>query len=77
MSEVCGRRLTSQSIPRSALVRNKQQTKIIGGRPSIPGNWPWQALLAIVDPVDGPVPECGGTLVDKKFVLTAAQCVYK
>ena len=53
----------------------KNQEKIVGGEEAERGEWPWQALLEVVDPVDSLIyPICGGTLIDSKWVVTAAHC---
>ena len=50
-------------------------TDIVGGREATPGEWPWQ--VAIVD--KGPNlyngQFCGGSLINRDWVLTAAHCV--
>lgn len=51
---------------------------IIGGVEAIPGAWPWQARLDTFNPG---MPWnnhlfCGGVLVSREWVLTAAHCVY-
>jgi secreted trypsin-like serine protease len=49
---------------------------IVGGAPADPGEWPWQVAL-----VDGAATDlyadqfCGGSLVAKDWVVTAAHCV--
>ena len=51
----------------------KQETtlhRIIGGKPSVKGERPWMAALTI-----GGQQICGGSLIDKQWVLTAAHCV--
>ena len=46
-----------------------RQPLIVGGTPADPGEYPWQAL---VEP--GPY-TCGGSVIDREWVLTAAHCV--
>ncbi|XP_070586456.1 mast cell tryptase-like [Erythrolamprus reginae] len=47
----------------------KLSTRIVGGQPASEGSWPWQAGLSVFN-----ITFCGGTLIDEKWVLTAAHC---
>ncbi|XP_076314697.1 serine protease 27-like [Tachypleus tridentatus] len=49
----------------------KPQNRIIGGQEALYGEFPWQAHIKIIRQ------QCGGALVSKEFVVTAAHCVYK
>ncbi|XP_073667451.1 apolipoprotein(a)-like isoform X3 [Paramisgurnus dabryanus] len=44
--------------------------RVVGGCVSKPHSWPWQISLRI-----GKSHHCGGTLIDSKWVLTAAHCI--
>ncbi|CAF4682842.1 unnamed protein product [Rotaria socialis] len=43
--------------------------RIVGGVEAIPNSWPWIVSLRVRDHF------CGGTLIDRKHVLTAAHCL--
>ena len=48
--------------------------RIVGGEAADPGEWPWQAQLRVRDG-DGEFQfACGGSLVDWRFVVSAAHC---
>jgi secreted trypsin-like serine protease len=57
--------------------------RIIGGRPSQEGAWPWQVSLHATGRLDGTAQGafqsqfCGGTLIARQWVLTAAHCVVR
>ncbi|CAG0892068.1 unnamed protein product [Cyprideis torosa] len=52
-------------------ISNNFETRIVGGRPADPKDWPWMAAL-LRDQTDN---YCGGALITNKHVLTASHCV--
>lgn len=52
----------------------KSFSKIVGGRPADPNEWPW--MVAILRRGYSRV-FCGGVLITDRHVLTASHCIYK
>jgi len=74
--EVSGTKTVQFTVQESSgLARQKRnltphRPRIFGGEVSQAGAWPWQAYLKVGGS------QCGGVLIDKGWVLTAAHCVY-
>ncbi|XP_075708039.1 transmembrane protease serine 12 [Rhinoderma darwinii] len=49
-------------------------SRIIGGHDALPGAWPWQVSLQYFIFGYGYRPLCGGSLIHKIWVMTAAHC---
>eukprot|EP00112_Aurelia_sp_Birch-Aquarium-sp1_P026195 Seg913.5 transcript_id=Seg913.5/GoldUCD/mRNA.D3Y31 product="Chymotrypsin-like elastase family member 3B" protein_id=Seg913.5/GoldUCD/D3Y31 len=55
---------------------NKAATSgVVGVDEAVPNSWPWQAFIDIKFP--GRRSSCGGTLIAKKWVITAGHCLTK
>ncbi|XP_034268335.1 transmembrane protease serine 12-like isoform X1 [Pantherophis guttatus] len=67
LSDVCGTR---------PLMKNTAAgTRIVGGHDAMLGAWPWQVSLQVYAIGLGYVHICGGSLINKIIVLTAAHCI--
>jgi suppressor of tumorigenicity protein 14 len=54
------------------------QYKIAGGKPALPGQFPWQVALVRSEGEDRfSAFFCGGSLISDRYVLTAAHCTYE
>ena len=49
----------------------KPRSRIIGGQDAYFGEFPWQVHIKIAKH------QCGGALVNRDYVVTAAHCVYQ
>lgn len=74
---LCGCGLLTVLAEPSTLLRNKRQAsggRIVNGANANWGQFPHQALLKITDDQSRPR-VCGGTLIESRWVLTAAHCI--
>jgi secreted trypsin-like serine protease len=55
-------------------VKSLASTRIIGGKDAEAHEFPWQVLLFIKEP--GGESYCGGSILNDRWVLTAAHCFY-
>ena len=55
--------------------RAAASSKIVGEEQSSLSRWPWQAILISIDVTRFPF--CGGTLLNNKWVVSAAHCTAK
>lgn len=51
----------------------RMKTRLAGGQPADPKEWPWMVALLR----RGSIQYCGGVLITDRHVLTAAHCVYR
>ncbi|XP_069679505.1 trypsin-1 [Periplaneta americana] len=62
---------STQPQVRGCGVSTVQGTRIVGGQPAVPKEWPWMAALLR----ERTIQYCGGVLITDLHVLTAAHCV--
>jgi len=55
------------------VANNEWSTRILNGRLAKRGAWPWQVALSYVND-KGKTLVCGGSLIDNRWILTAAHC---
>lgn len=56
--------------------KGTSHTRIVGGKNANPGEWPWQVNIDYKYNTGNPGHHCGGTLITKEWVLSAAHCFY-
>ena len=55
--------------------KSSLQKRIVGGKTSRPGEWPWQVLLIRkLGRRRNKIEFCGGAILSEHFILTAAHC---
>ncbi|XP_023567185.1 serine protease 29-like [Octodon degus] len=60
-----------------ASATEKELVGIVGGQNAPLGKWPWQVSLKVYNyHLSAWVHRCGGSLIDSKWVLTAAHCIH-
>lgn len=63
--------LSPSSLHRPAPGCGRRSSRIVGGEPAEERKWPWQVSLQVDSSHI-----CGGSLISKWWVMTAAHCVY-
>jgi len=53
-----------------------KKSRILGGNKASPGEFPWQVYFRWVTEGKPRFAVCGGSLIDKKWVVTAAHCFH-
>uniref|UniRef100_A0A8C1P691 Zgc:123295 n=1 Tax=Cyprinus carpio TaxID=7962 RepID=A0A8C1P691_CYPCA len=72
-SSVSERHIKKSSFLSSVCGRAPLNNRIVGGEDATAGDWPWQVSIHTVN--DNHI--CGGTLITKDWVLSAAHCFLK
>ena len=65
--------VVAEEFPAVPLEQQVGQGRIVGGEEAVDGEFPWQVSLRQITGV-GATHFCGGSVIDKDWVLTAAHC---
>lgn len=60
-----------------AIQPNLRQVRIIRGNDAVPHSWPWTVSLGYYGPKSIVPHACGGSLINKRTIVTATHCVVK
>ena len=61
---------------RCGIRSNMLQKRIVNGASAVPHSWPWMAILETLNTTSGKFRHhCGGSLVQRQFIVTAAHCM--
>ncbi|XP_043824455.1 transmembrane protease serine 12-like [Dromiciops gliroides] len=67
--------LFNKKCGRVPLKNEIQESRIIGGHKAQSGSWPWIVSLQVMVSANQSTHFCGGSLIKKKWVITAAHCL--
>ncbi|XP_050069365.1 uncharacterized protein LOC126557588 [Anopheles maculipalpis] len=68
---------TTTNLNHSSLTPFVRNPKIMHGTPTVEGQYPWQVSLELLHPSYGFIGHwCGGVLIDRNWVLSAAHCIH-
>jgi len=80
--EKCG---MNTAPPKNSARLRKQITNIVGGEEAITHGWPWQVIIYRDNSAENGlkkgsgaelVQHCGGSIISKDYILTAAHCIF-
>lgn len=54
---------------------NETLNRVVGGVPAKLGQWPWMSLIGYKDATGEVGFKCGGSIITKRHILTAAHCI--